>query len=128
MRVKIGGLEKTLKLMARGGVEAVGLLLGSRREDAVECRALFRADNELKSGSLFEANPWHVVQAHLAAEAYGLEVVALFHTHSSCPPEPSPLDVEGMKRWPIPWVIACPSEVKAWTLRDGVLEELPVEL
>lgn len=112
--------------LARGEVEAVGLLLGQRRGEEVVCNSLFRVDNRLKARELFETEPWHIVQAYTAAEAYGLEVVALFHTHASCPPAPSPLDVKGMRKWPLLWVIACPQEVRAWILRNEEVEEVPI--
>lgn len=127
MRIKLGALARTLEALAGREKESVGFILGLRAGDVVECRALFRVDNISTSASLFEADPWQTVQAHRAAESYGLEVVALFHTHTSCPPSPSRLDYEGMARWPIPWVISCPGETRAWVLREGRLEELLVE-
>ncbi|MEM0341058.1 MAG: M67 family metallopeptidase [Acidilobaceae archaeon] len=127
MKIKLGPLTKVLTALAKGEVEAVGFLLGQKREGEIVCNSLFRAENKLKARDLFEIEPWHVVQAYVAAEAYGLEVVALFHTHTFCPPLPSPLDVKGMSKWPLPWIIACPQEVRAWIVRNGQVEEVFVD-
>jgi proteasome lid subunit RPN8/RPN11 len=125
LRLVLGPLKAVLEAHV-GLVENVGFILGERRGDVLEAVALYRADNELGSPFEFRASPWHVVQAHRVAELYKLDVIALYHTHPSCPPVPSYLDVKGMKLWPIPWVIACESLVKAWMLEDGGVVEVEV--
>lgn len=127
MMVRLGSLETVFRMLAEREAETVGLILGVRRSDVIECKTLYRVDNLLSSRTLFEADPWQVVQAHIAAEAYGLEVVGLFHTHPSCPATPSERDVEGMRGWRIPWIIACRSEVRAWLLDGESIVEIPIE-
>lgn len=127
MRIKVGALGIVLKSLAVGGVEVVGFLLGSRTGDVIEVKALYRVDNDLQSPVEFRANPWQTVQAHNVANLYNLDVVALYHTHPSCPPVASVLDVKGMRLWPIPWVIACRYEVKAWILEGDGVREIEVE-
>ncbi len=125
MKLVLGPLREVLKVHA-DGVESVGFILGVRRGEVLEAMVLYRVDNELSSPVEFRANPWHVVQAHRVAELYKLEVIALYHTHPSCPPIPSSLDIKGMRLWPIPWIIACRGLVKAWRLGDGIVEEVEV--
>ncbi|MDM7274964.1 MAG: M67 family metallopeptidase [Thermoprotei archaeon] len=126
--VKLGVLGEVLKLMALGAWEATGFLVGSLEPSPVRVFGLYRVDNRLGSPLEFEGDPWQTVQAHVSAGNYGIQVVALFHTHTSCPPLPSSLDVKGMKLWPIIWVIACPGEIRAWRLDEsGGLQEVFVE-
>lgn len=127
MKVKLGALRATLMDLASLGLEVVGFLLGSRSGDHIDVKALYRVDNELGSPVEFRANPWQTVQAHNVANLYQLEVVALYHTHPSCPPTPSLLDLRGMRLWPIPWVIACRDDVKAWTLEEDGVREVEIE-
>ncbi len=113
-RILLGPLEGVMRILARHPEEKAGILVGTREGETVKAYYLHMTRNIRKSSIEFESEPWHVVQAHVSAEKYGLEVVGVFHTHPICPPTPSRLDVEGMKRWPYIWVIACRDEVAAW--------------
>lgn len=119
----LGGALRTLISETR---ESVALLLGVKSGGLVKVLAVYRLDNRLDSKARFEADPWQVVQAHVSAEKYGLEVVGLLHTHPECPATPSSLDAVGMRSWRMPWVIVCKDEVRAWALDDGSLKELEV--
>ncbi len=126
-RVVLGALGEVLEALASSrGEEVVGLLVGRVEGDRVVVNYLYHASNIKHSIVEFEADPWHVVQAHVSADKYKLEVVGIYHSHPSCPPAPSHLDVEGMKKWPIVWVIACLHETSAWILRDNKLAGLEV--
>lgn len=128
-RVVLGALGEVLTALASsGGEEVVGLLVGRRDGASVIVDYLYHATNVKHSSVEFEADPWHVVQAHVSADKYGLEVVGIYHSHPSCPPTPSHLDIEGMRKWPTVWVIACPREVSAWILRGDNLERLEVDV
>ncbi len=125
MRIELGPLKVTLGVYI-GLVESVGFILGERRGSILEAKALYRVNNELGSPIEFKAHPWHVVQAHRVAELYKLEVIALYHTHPTCPPTPSILDIKGMRLWPVPWVIVCENSIKAWRLEDNNVVEVEV--
>ncbi len=116
-----------LRIASLDGPERVALLLGKRSDDNVVVYVVFRVDNVRGSPVEFEGDPWQLVVAHKAAEKYGLEVVGVFHTHPACPASPSPSDVDGMKKWPYPWVIACPGYLRAWLLEGGKVREVAVE-
>jgi len=127
LKIRLGSLEVVLRSLSSIEAEAIGFLLGLKAGSSIDVMALYRVDNELGSPVEFRANPWQTVQAHNVADKYGVEVVALFHTHPTCPPVPSSLDFKGMKLWPIPWVIACKDEVKAWILEGEKVKEVGIE-
>ena len=71
-----------------------------------------------------EANPevWF-----LEDEGYEL---AVFHSHASSPPRPSRTDVENVGLWKgRPYLIlrADTGELAAWRIRDGEIEEAPLD-
>lgn len=102
------------------GREESGIIIGMVEDGEATAYAIYKTRNVLDSPVRFESDPWEVVQAHRVAEVYGVSVIGVFHTHPVCPPKPSRLDVEGMKRWPLIWVIACKSgseaSIAAWRL------------
>lgn len=122
-KLSLGPLARALMSLSGGEEERVAFLVGKGEEVLYA----YWARNVKRSSIEFEAEPWHVVQAHVSASKYSLEVVGIAHTHPSCPPVPSTLDVRGMKAWPLVWVIACPGDLKAWRLKEGGLEEVEVE-
>lgn len=118
-KIILGPLAIPMRALASSGIEVSGILVGTRDGDEVKAYYMHLTGNVLQSSVEFEAEPWQVVQAHVSAEKYGLEVVGVFHTHPTCPPAPSRKDVEGMKKWPYIWVIACRDEVAAWTPEES---------
>lgn len=121
-RLVLGALrEALLRLSGRGG-ERVLFLIGR----GSEVFYAYWAENERSSPLEFEAKGWHVVQAHVSAERYGMEVIALAHTHPACPAVPSLADIRGMGHWPIVWVISCPGEVRGWVLRESKVREVEI--
>jgi len=122
--IDLGPLACHLLALARRPGEQSGLLLGSRRGGVVLAAAFYPTRNLAGAPDRFLADPWDIVVAHEAADNMGLEVVAVFHTHPCGAAAPSALDVEGMKRWPLIWVIASPAGIRAW--RPGGPSEVPV--
>ncbi len=104
--------------------EQVGLLLGAGCKVSV----IFPVRNISASPTGFVADPLDVISAHNAAEAVGVEVLALYHTHPYGGASPSQKDVQGMGMWPIPWLIVSPSSVRAWLLRLGAVVEVPLDV
>lgn len=70
-------------------LEACGLLAG----DAGQVRRLYPVDNVLQSPSAFLMDGRQQVEAMLAMEADGWELVAIYHSHPQGPAEPSATDV-----------------------------------
>jgi len=125
-KLSLGALKNIAMLMAKSWVESVGFIIGSEELGVVKGYAVYRADNIRSSPVEFEAKPWHTIQAHIVADKYNLKVVGIIHTHPSCPPAPSILDIEGMVRWPLIWVIACESSIAAYILKDNIIREVEI--
>ncbi len=126
--VQLGPLKEVAITFSKlGGEEKSGILVGKKTDSTIAVAYIYRTDNIKSSPVEFEAEPWQIVQAHVSAEKYGLEVVGIFHTHPSCPASPSNLDVEGMRRWPYIWVIACSKEIRGWVLEEGRIREVKVD-
>jgi len=85
-------------------VELCGLLLGYRRGEEVVVERLEPLENVASSPTRFEARAEDILRTHVLAEELGLEVVGIYHSHPA-PPSPSSLDLEGMERWPLVWLI-----------------------
>ncbi len=84
-------------------------------------------ENLSEERNRFYLDPAAVIEGYKLSELLGYEVVALVHTHGAGA-TPSPLDLEGMVLWPIPWVIVDEANcsVRAWTLEGKSLRELAV--
>lgn len=117
-------IEHIARLSSSSGWEQVGFLLGTN------CRAVlvFPLRNTSSSPYEFTADPLDVISAHNLAEALGLQVLALYHTHPFGGATPSQKDVQGMGLWPIPWLIVSPSGARAWALVNGELVEVPLDV
>ncbi|NJE53868.1 M67 family metallopeptidase [Thermococcus sp. 21S9] len=125
-------IKMLIEMAKNANVEVCGFLLG-RKEGPEKINFLVleakQVRNRLDSPSAFEMEPEEMVKILDEAEAKGLEVVGIFHSHLKCPPVPSERDLEGMRNWPIVWLIITPErEVRAWVLGDGGIEEVKIEV
>ncbi|WP_297516181.1 M67 family metallopeptidase [Thermococcus sp.] len=129
MRLIIGReiIKMLIKMAGSSKIEVCGFLLGRRDEEEFLVLEVKQVRNMLNSPSAFEMEPEEMVRALDEAEARGLEVVGIFHSHLKCPPLPSERDLEGMKNWRVPWLIVTPGgEVKGWILGEGGVEEVKI--
>src|SRR5947209_2420447 len=99
--------------------ECVGLL-ASRGEDAVE---LYRATNAAASPLRFEIEGSEQIRYHRQIEDSGLELGAIYHSHTRTEPAPSQTDISFAAGWPgVLWVIiglaSEEPEVRTWRI-DG---------
>jgi proteasome lid subunit RPN8/RPN11 len=124
LKIILGNLVQFFKYLLKYEEEKTGVLIGENKDNVIYVKIAMPVENILKSKVEFLANPYDMVIAHLLAENYGLNVVSLYHTHPSGLPIPSLKDVEGMKLWPIPWIIISKIGIKGWILKDGVTEEV----
>lgn len=85
--------------------EACALLLGVYRGEKAVVKEVRIAKNVNNSSTSFTIDPSFVYQVLLEGETEGLEIVGIFHAHPA-PPYPSFSDREGMKLWPVIWLIA----------------------
>ncbi|MEM2007408.1 MAG: Mov34/MPN/PAD-1 family protein [Sulfolobales archaeon] len=112
------------------GKEVVGLGVGFNEGGRVIVEDIIIGENLSKESNKFHLDPAAIIEAFKYSELGGYEVVALVHTHKQGT-LPSLLDLEGMRLWPIPWIIIDEIEcsVRAWILKEKEeLEELTVKL
>jgi proteasome lid subunit RPN8/RPN11 len=105
--------------------EACALLLGVYRGEKAVVKEVRIAKNVNNSSTSFTLDPSFVYQVLLEGEREGLEIVGIFHAHPA-PPYPSSSDREGMKLWPVIWLIAQnkPNEVfKLFAFKLGKAED-----
>ncbi|CAI1493256.1 Desampylase [Thermococcus nautili] len=129
MRLIIGReiIKMLIEMTKNANVEVCGFLLGRRDGEGVLVSEVRKVRNRLNSPSAFEMEPVEMVRVIDEAEERGLEVVGIFHSHLKCPPVPSERDLEGMRNWPVVWLIVTPEgEVRAWVLREGEVEEVEI--
>ncbi len=114
-----------VSIMKQAESEVVGFLIGSKAGDAIIVNELILCENEDRSPYSFKVHPNAVLKAHEIAESYGLDIIAIIHSHPG-PPYPSVMDLGGMKLWGIPWIIVdrLSHEVRAWELNGGKAVEL----
>ena len=99
--------------------ECVGLL-GSRDGSAVK---LYRASNAAASPLRFEIEGSEQIRYHTDIEDSGLELGAIYHSHTRTEPRPSQTDISFASGWPgVLWVIVGLAseepEVRTWRI-DG---------
>lgn len=125
--IDCSGFKTVVDSLLRYDTEQTGLFFGEIIDNVAVCRVFFPAKNIEDSSVRFEMDPWDIVVAHLVAEKYRLDLVAVFHTHPCGKSIPSRLDLRGMKLWRVPWIIASSQETRAFILVGEYLQELSVK-
>ncbi|RLI80009.1 metalloprotease [Archaeoglobales archaeon] len=98
-----------------GSVEEVcGVLIGELKENKIVVEKVRKAENIAKSPFLFEISPHDLYNAYIDAQKEGKEVVGVFHSHPHGSPNPSPLDIKGIKGTGLLWLIVG-RELKAFS-------------
>ncbi|MFB6491429.1 MAG: Mov34/MPN/PAD-1 family protein [Thermoproteus sp. AZ2] len=121
MRVPRAFLEEA-KARCKPEAECAALLFG-RGGDVLKWRW---AEAEADKYS-FRIGAEEVYRAVTDAEAEGLELIAIFHSHP-VGSRPSSVDAKYMRLWPVAWIImdASTGEARAWRLGPQGLEEIPI--
>jgi proteasome lid subunit RPN8/RPN11 len=73
--------------------EACGLLVGTIRGDTAEVERFEPTDNDARSAKVYTVPPLAHLRIERAAEAEGLAVVGVVHSHTHTDAYPSPTDV-----------------------------------
>ena len=95
---------------------------------------VFRARNALASPFSFDMEPQDQLTIYTAIEERGEEIVALYHSHTKSPAEPSQSDRNNAVSWPDPvWIIVSlqdpdKPDVRGWDMHDGRVEEVELEI
>lgn len=100
--------------------ECCGMVAG-RDEDVVE---VYPATNVEHSHLRFMIDPTEQLEIDRAIEQAGLELTAIYHSHTRTAPRPSETDMIYGKLWPgVLWVIVGLAgeepEVRTWRIDDG---------
>jgi [CysO sulfur-carrier protein]-S-L-cysteine hydrolase len=95
--------------------------------------AVHRARNKLASPLRYELHPSDLYEILDGIDDAGLELGAIYHSHTRSAPIPSETDIN-LARYPDPLYVIVglkdrDPDVRAWTIRDGRVEpaELQVE-
>lgn len=121
--------EEDLKRLVDSALESeaelCGLLLGRLSGEDAVVELLEPLENVSPSPARFEARPEDVYRAHVKAEGLGLEVIGIYHSHPA-PPIPSSMDLDGMGRWPLVWLIvsSLDGSAAAFQLVEGEVKEV----
>ncbi len=107
-------------------LEGCGLLVG----DGSRVDEIVPSPNAAASARLYEVDSRVLLRAHRDAEARGLSVVGVFHSHTHSAAEPSPTDVAQAPdpSWHYVLVSLRDHEtvVRSFRIGDGRVEEEPV--
>ena len=104
--------------------ECVGLI-ASRNGDVEK---LYRATNAAASPLRFEIDGREQIRIHNDIESAGLELGAIYHSHTRTEPRPSQTDITFARGWPgVLWVIVGLTtgqpQVRTWSIQDGQVTE-----
>jgi [CysO sulfur-carrier protein]-S-L-cysteine hydrolase len=96
--------------------------------------AVYRAVNAEASPLRFRIDPDEQLELHNRIDEAGLELGAIYHSHTRTEPRPSQTDINFAKLWPgVLWIIVGldggQAEVRSWQIDDGHVSdaELVVE-
>ena len=114
-------------------LEACGLLAGVAGEDGnAEARLFFPTENSAASSRVYEVEPRGLLRADREAEAAGLELIGVYHSHTHTDAKPSPTDITQAPDPGWHYVLVslrdtAPS-VRSWRIEGGKITEEPVVL
>ena len=110
--------------------EACGLLAAA--PGTAKAERIYRCRNAAASSRLYEVEPIDHLKADRDAEASGLEIVGVYHSHTHTDAYPSPTDVNQAPdpSWHYVLVSLKDAEpvVRAFRIVDGTITEEPLEL
>jgi proteasome lid subunit RPN8/RPN11 len=120
--------EMTAHCLRELPMEGCGLLVG--RSESAEVLQVVPTRNSASSSRLYSVDSLDFLRADRAAEAAGLEVIGVFHSHTHTDPYPSPTDVA---QAPDPgWHYAIVSlrhqvpSIRSYRIQAGEISEEPV--
>src|SRR5205807_7560781 len=104
--------------------ECVGLL--ATRDGTAE--RIYRATNAAASPLRFEIEGSEQIRYHHDIEDAGLDLGAIYHSHTRTEPRPSQTDISFAHGWPgVLWIIVGlgedEPEVRTWEISDGAVSE-----
>jgi proteasome lid subunit RPN8/RPN11 len=115
-------------------LECCGLLIGKMGKGIFEVKEVVQAENVHKSEVSFEADAELVYRALDAAEAKGLDLIGIYHSHPNMRAYVSAVDAEIMKLWPnVAWLVLGVSEnqvieKKVFMLKESKIVGLEIKI
>ena len=95
---------------------------------------VFRARNALESPFSFDMEPSDQIAIYTTIEDRGEDIVAIYHSHTKSPAEPSQSDRNNALSWPDPvWLICSLADpdnpvVRGWDMRNGEVSEVELQI
>jgi proteasome lid subunit RPN8/RPN11 len=135
-----GGADHYARIAMRITREQLDAIVGHAREEAPkECCGVVasredqvvevhRAVNAEDSPLRFRIDPREQIQLHNKIEDAGLDLGAIYHSHTRTEPRPSQTDINFAREWPgVLWIIVGLAdgepEVRTWRIDDGRVAE-----
>jgi proteasome lid subunit RPN8/RPN11 len=92
-----------------------------------------RAQNVYGSRKRFEIDGKEVLRVINELDDAGLELGAIYHSHTHTAPYPSQTDINFARNWPgVEWLIVGLAEeepeVRCYLIEDGEVREVPIEV
>ncbi|MGH8918378.1 MAG: M67 family metallopeptidase, partial [Actinomycetes bacterium] len=111
-------------------LEACGLMGGSESADGSRVTAAYPTANAAASSRVYTVEPRDMLRADREAEAAGLSIVGVWHSHTHTDAYPSPTDIAQAPDpgWHYVLVSLRDTEpvLRSYQIRDGRVEEEPV--
>jgi len=129
--IRFADAAKLVDLATSKIEEVVALGLGKKRSNCLFSIELIRVCNNISDNpyTSFKVDPQCLYNSIVEGETKGLDIIAIIHSHPEGT-EPSRMDLEGMKLWPIPWIIIDRKNktIHAWILINGNLQEVKLSI
>jgi proteasome lid subunit RPN8/RPN11 len=114
-------------------LEACGLLAGSVDEQGTaRVAAWYPTVNVAASARVYEVEPRGLLRADRAAEAAGIQLIGIYHSHTHTEGRPSPTDVAQAPDPDWHYVLVSLRDVhpsvRSWRILEGKITEEPVVL
>ncbi len=120
------------KALNNSNIEIIFFAIGTKTDSKSIVKGLIQCKNIAQNpSSEFIADPMCIYRTTRLAEQLNLDIIGIIHSHSA-PPLPSKKDIEGMKKWPIIWIIISNTSgsMKAWLLdqKTNRLLEMDIDI
>ena len=138
---RVGSLDLTVKIardlydeiVAHAREEAPNECCGMVGSNDGQALAVYRAVNAEASPLRFRIDPEEQLELHTKIEDAGLELGAIYHSHTRTAPRPSQTDINFARNWPgVEWVIVGLAgeepEVRCYLIEDSVVREVELRV
>ena len=111
-------------------IELVYLGIGTKTDNRYHIDYFVECSNISGNPSIeFVADPLCIYNAYVEAEKKRYDIITILHSHPGLP-SPSSKDLQGMRQWPIPWIIVDSRSLafRAWILVDDKISSMDIAL